>query len=201
MSSNRLSRGLNGKDLITVGIFSAVYFVINFAFMLLSALHPILWILMPGFIAVFSGIPFLLMCTKVQKPGGVLLMGVITGLIYFVTGMFTVIILVTFVIACALAELSRAMMKYASFKGNLAAFVMFSLGMTGSPLPIWLTRDSFFAQISSQGMPESYIETLKAISSPTMLIVLFAAPVIGAFIGAYIAKGMFKKHFIKAGIV
>ena len=56
--SNNLEKKLKGKDLITIGIFSAIYFVINFAFMLLGGIHPVLWMLMPGFIAVFAGIPF-----------------------------------------------------------------------------------------------------------------------------------------------
>ena len=42
---NTQKKGMTGKDIITVGIFSAIYFVINFAFMLLSGLHPLLWIL------------------------------------------------------------------------------------------------------------------------------------------------------------
>lgn len=201
MASTGLSRGLKGKDLITVGIFSAIYFVINFVFMLLSAIHPMLWILMPGLIAMFTGIPFLLMCAKVQKPGAVLLMGIITGLIYYLTGMFTVIIMISFLIACGLAEFSRVVTRYTGEKGNFTAFVLFSLGMTGSPLPLWLTRDSFFAQLSSQGMPVDYIETLNAASSPAMLVVLFSAPVIGAVLGGFISRGMFKKHFVKAGIV
>ena len=94
MSEPMKRRGMSGKDVITVGIFSAIYFVINFAFMLLGGLHPLLWILMPGFIALFTGIPYLMMCAKVQKVGSVLLMGLITGLIYYVTGQFTVVILV-----------------------------------------------------------------------------------------------------------
>lgn len=81
---NTQKKGMTGKDIITVGIFSAIYFVINFAFMLLSGLHPLLWILMPGLIAIFAGIPFLMMCAKVPKTGAVLLMGFITALIYFV---------------------------------------------------------------------------------------------------------------------
>ena len=72
---NTQKKGMTGKDIITVGIFSAIYFVINFAFMLLSGLHPLLWILMPGLIAIFAGIPFLMMCAKVPKTGAVLLMG------------------------------------------------------------------------------------------------------------------------------
>ena len=91
MSGSVQRRGMSGKDVITVGIFSAIYFVINFAFMLLGGLHPLLWILMPGFIALFTGIPYLMMCAKVQKVGSVLLMGLITGLIYYVTGQFTVV--------------------------------------------------------------------------------------------------------------
>lgn len=201
MSQTTNSKMLKGRDLITIGIFSAIYFVINFAFMLAGGFHPMMWILMPGFIALFSGIPFMLMCSKVQKFGAVLLMGIITGLIYFVTGQFTVVILITFVIGCGLGELARAITNYNSFVGNTIAFALFSLGMTGSPLPIWLMRDSFFAQITEQGMSESYVSTLEAVSSNTMLVVLFVAPIVGAVIGAIITKGMFKKHFQKAGIV
>ena len=36
MSEPVKGRGMSGKDVITVGIFSAIYFVINFAFMLLG---------------------------------------------------------------------------------------------------------------------------------------------------------------------
>ena len=119
---------MGGRDVITVGIFSAIYFAINFAFMLLGGLHPLLWILMPGFIALFTGIPHLMMCAKVQKVGSVLLMGLITGLIYFVTGQFTPVILVSFVIACGLGELVRGCTHYTSIRGNLVSL------RPGSPL-------------------------------------------------------------------
>jgi energy-coupling factor transport system substrate-specific component len=195
------NRKLKGKDLITIGIFSAIYFVINFVFMLMGGIHPIMWVLMPGFIALFTGIPFMLMVAKVQKPGAVFLMGLITGLIYFMTGQFTVVILVTFVIACGSAELIRYTTKYGSSKGNTAAFACFSLGMVGSPLPIWLMRDSFLAQITEQGMSVDYVSALETLISPAMLVVFLIAPIIGAIIGALITRGLFKKHFEKAGIV
>lgn len=201
MSQSASSGGLKGKDLITIGIFSAIYFVVNFIFMLMGGLHPIMWILMPGFIALFTGVPFMLMCSKVQKMGAILLMGIITGLIYFVTGMFTVVILVTFIIACVLGEASRFISKYHSVKGNIVAFIFFSLGMTGSPLPIFMMHEKFMAQIGGQGMPDSYINALESLSSPIMLFVLFLAPVLGAILGAWISKRLFRKHFEKAGMV
>lgn len=201
MSEPVKRRGMGGKDVITVGIFSAIYFVINFAFMLLGGIHPLLWILMPGFIALFTGIPYLMMCTKVQKVGSVLLMGLITGLIYYVTGQFTVVILVSFVLACGLAELTRGLTHYRSMAGNLVSFVLFSVGMVGSPLPIWLMREGFLRQITEQGMPADYVNTLAALSSTGMLVVLFLAPIVGAIIGGFIARAMFRKHFEKAGLV
>lgn len=201
MSERNKNRTMGGRDVITVGIFSAIYFVINFAFMLLGGLHPLLWILMPGFIALFTGIPYLMMCAKVQKAGSVLLMGLITGLIYYVTGQFTLIILISFVVACALAEAARMITHYRSMAGNLVSFVLFSVGMVGSPLPIWLMREAFLQQIAEQGMPADYVDTLAALSSDGMLAVLFLAPVIGAVVGGFIARAMFRKHFEKAGLV
>ena len=152
-------------------------------------------------IALFTGIPHLMMCAKVQKVGSVLLMGLITGLIYFVTGQFTPVILVSFVIACGLGELVRGCTHYTSIRGNLVSFVLFSLGMVGSPLPIWLMREDFLRQITEQGMPADYVNTLAALSSSSMLVVLFLAPVVGAIIGGFIARAMFRKHFEKAGLV
>ena len=201
MSTENMNQKLGGKDLITIGIFSAIYFVINFIFMLLGGIHPVMWMVMPGFIAIFAGVPFMLMTAKVQKLGAVFLMGFITALIYFATGQFTLVILITMASTCVFAEVARAVTKYNSFKGNAIAYVIFSLGMVGSPLPIWLFKADFLAQITEQGMPADYVAAVESISSNAMLIVLFVAPIVGGVIGAYIAKGLFKKHFVKAGIV
>ena len=201
MSDVSMDKKLKGKDLITIGIFSAIYFVINFIFMLMGGIHPVLWMLMPGFIAVFAGIPFMLMVAKVQKPGAVFLMGLITAVIYFATGQFTLVILVAMASTCILSEIVRGITKYNSFKGNSIAYVIYSLGMVGSPLPIWLFKKDFLAQIAEQGMPLDYVSAVEALSSNAMLIVLIVAPIIGGIIGAFIAKGLFQKHFVKAGIV
>ena len=201
MSDVSMDKKLKGKDLITIGIFSAIYFVINFIFMLMGGIHPVLWMLMPGFIAVFAGIPFMLMVAKVQKPGAVFLMGLITALIYFATGQFTLVILVAMASTCIVSEIVRGITKYNSFKGNSIAYVIYSLGMVGSPLPIWLFKKDFLAQIAEQGMPLDYVSAVEALSSNAMLIVLIVAPIIGGIIGAFIAKGLFQKHFVKAGIV
>ena len=114
---------------------------------------------------------------------------------------FTLVILISMASACILAEVARVLTGYNSFSGNAVAYVFFSLGMVGSPLPIWLFKADFLAQITAQGMPADYVAALEALSSNAMLVVLFVAPIIGGVIGAFIARGLFKKHFEKAGIV
>lgn len=201
MISNKNSKNLKGRDLISIGIYSAIYFVINFAFMLVSGLHPLIWIFMPALIGLFAATPYMMMCSKVKKPGAVLIMGIIVGLIYFVTGMFTIYILITFVISCAIAELIRYVTKYELFTGNAFAYIVFSIGMIGSPLPIWVMKEEFLTQILSQGMAQEYVDTLADVSSNGMLVLMVFVTIVTSVIGAYISKGLFKKHFKKAGAI
>ncbi|GAA0785774.1 MptD family putative ECF transporter S component [Hathewaya limosa] len=201
MLNRESSKKMRGKDFITMGIFSAIYFVINFAVMLLGGFHPILWIFMPAIIAIFAAAPFLIMTAKVQKFGAVLLMGSITSLIYLATGQFTMVILITFAISCFLAELFRYKTGYNDIKGNILVYAFYSMGMIGSPLPIWLFKDKFLAQIAELGMPATYISQLEELTSPIILILMVIAPFICSFIGVAIVKPLFKKHFEKAGII
>lgn len=191
---------LTGKDVIAIGIYSAIYFALNFAAMI-TGIIPLLWIVLAGTAALLTGIPFLLMAVKVQKPGAVLIMGLITAFLYFITGQFTVLILITMLIACVLSEVYRYITKYTAKFGNLAiAFILFSYGMVGSPIALFVYRESFLAQIS-ETMSQEYVTAISSYITVPMLILLLVSPIIGGLLGALIAKGLFKKHFEKAGIV
>ncbi|AJD32174.1 MULTISPECIES: MptD family putative ECF transporter S component [Clostridium] len=189
------------KDLVTIGIFSAIYFAVNLIVMVCGGISPIIWIFMPAIIALLCGVIFMLMTAKVQKFGAILIMSIITALIYFATGQFTVVLLISFAIVSIIAEFIRRSFGYKSFTGNLIAYSIFSLGMTGSPLPIWLFGDSFLKSIMEQGMSASYVEGLKTLTSTGMLVSMYVATFIAALIGGFIGKSMLKKHFKKAGIV
>ena len=194
------NRKLTGKDVIAIGIYSAIYFVMNFAAMM-TGFIPLLWILLAGTAAILTGIPFLLMAVKVPKPGAVLIMGFITAFLYFATGQFTVLILITMLIACVLSETYRYITKYAlKFRNLVVAFILFSYGMVGSPLALFVYRESFLAQIS-ETMSRKYVAAISSYITTPMLILLLVSPIAGGLLGALIAKGIFKKHFKKAGIV
>lgn len=195
------TKRLKGRDLITIGIFSAVYFILNLVAMM-TGFIPVLWLLLPGIAGILTCIPFMLMVSKVQKPGSILIMGFITAILYFITGQFTVLLLITFAVACILSEVYRAITKYDnSFIHMAISFIIFCYGMLGSPLAIWVYKDSFIDQIQQNGMSAEYIQTLSGLISVPKLIALCVSPIIGGFIGAMISKGLFRKHFRKAGIV
>ena len=55
-------------------------------------------------------------------------------------------------------------------------------------------------QIAGQGMGADYLATLETAANPGMLVAMLVATFVAGLIGAYIARGMFKKHFVKAGL-
>ena len=85
------NRKLTGKDVIAIGIYSAIYFVLNFMAMM-TGFIPLLWIVLPGTVALLTGLPFLLMAVKVPKPGAILIMGFITAFLYFITGQIRILV-------------------------------------------------------------------------------------------------------------
>ena len=77
---------LNGHDLMNVGIFGAIYFVILFVVAMLGII-PIFLPLLSVFVPIIGGIPFMLFLTKVKKPGMIFIMAIIMGLLMLLTGM------------------------------------------------------------------------------------------------------------------
>lgn len=77
---------LGGKDLINIGIFTAIYFVVVFAVACLGFV-PILMAAICGIIPLIAGIPYLLFLTRARKFGMITILGLLTGIIMFITGM------------------------------------------------------------------------------------------------------------------
>lgn len=192
---------LRGKDIITIGIFTALYFVLSFVSNIAGGIHPLVWIMSPVIAGILGAVPFMIMVTKVKKPFAVLLMGTIVGLLYFATGQFAFTVPLFFITGSIIVEVIRYKIGYDSFIASSIGFAIFSLGMAGSPLPVWLYKESFIEQIRSFGMQESYVTSLENLTTLPVLIAMIALTLIAGLVGAYISKKLFKKHFKKAGIV
>ena len=86
MSEMTKSNKLNGKDLMNVGIYTAIYAVLICAVAMLGYIPvfmPLLTVIGP----IVGGIPFMLFLTKVKKPGMIFIMTMIMGIVMILTGM------------------------------------------------------------------------------------------------------------------
>lgn len=77
---------MNVKDLINIGIFSAIYFVIVLAVAMLGFI-PVFLPLLAVLVPLVGGIPFMLFLSRVKKFGMIWIMSVIMGLLMLLTGM------------------------------------------------------------------------------------------------------------------
>lgn len=147
---------LQGKDLINVGIFTAIYFVVMMAIAMLGFIPiflPLLIVLVP----LIGGIVMMLYYSKVQKFGMVSLTGLICGILMLLTGMGYWSI-ITGAVFGVLADLVLKSGDYKSAKRNHIAWC-FSMWIIGNYIPIVATRDSYYQQLIS-GYGQEYADSI-----------------------------------------
>lgn len=197
------SKKLSTPDLISIGVFTALYFVLVTVATFASAilLPGFSNVLLPGVAALISGCVFMLMTAKVPHFGGITVMGTVIGLFLFVSGHFAVSLVIAFGCSVAADLIAKLVGNYKSKKGILAAYVVFSFGLTGPVLPLWLMQDAYIASLEAKGKDAAYIENLFANINQTTLVVCIAATLVLAVLGGLFGMSMMKKHFKKAGII
>ena len=79
--------GLTVKDLVTIGIFTALFLVFALVGGIFFAPNPVLTFYMPVGSALLCGPIYLLMLAKVQKRWAAAILGALLCIVWFVTGM------------------------------------------------------------------------------------------------------------------
>jgi energy-coupling factor transport system substrate-specific component len=193
-----VNRLLSSKDLITVGVFTAIYFVIFFSCGMLG-LIPILFIFLPFYGPIICGIPFMLFLSKVKKFGMVTIMALILGFLMFATG-HTFLPVLSALLFGLVADLIFKAGKYKSFKLSVIGYAVFSLWIVGAGLPLWIMRDSYMEYIRST-MGDEYTNAIIALTPAWVGFGMIGLAIIGSVIGAFLGKSLLNKHFQRAGIV
>lgn len=188
---------MNGKDFINIGIYTAIYFVISIA-LAMTGLIPIFLILLSSMIGIVGGIPFMLFLTKVKKPGMILIMSTIMGILMFVTGMTWMPIPFS-VLTGLICELIYRGGNYKNMKAAILTAGAFPLWACGNYLPLFLQRTQYFAERSSYG--QEYVDAVMKYTPNFMFFVLLITTFVCGIIGGFIGKALLKKHFERAGIV
>lgn len=187
---------LGVKDLINVGIFTTLYFIVLFMGGMVGYV-PIFYAILPFILPILCGIPFMLFLTKVHCFGMVTLMGTICGGLMVLTG-HTFIPLLTGFSFGLLADLVFRAGRYQSVKASVLGYMVFSLWIMGMLMPFWFMKDSF-ENLMRTSMGAEYSDTVMALfqkiswSFPLMALA-------GGLLGGFLGLSILKKHFRRAGI-
>ncbi len=194
------SNRLKAKDFITIGIFAAILFAVEFAFGMLGYIHPYIVAAYVVILPLASGIPMMLFYTKVEKFGMITILSVLLAIIMFVGGMGYLgapLIIASGLIADFIAKSG----KYKSFKKIVVSFGVFNLWICANYFPILVTADSYRQDLIDGGYSAEYVNNLfGAINIKTIGVLIVLCFIFGC-IGSVLGKAVVKKHFEKAGIV
>ncbi|MGP1507331.1 MAG: MptD family putative ECF transporter S component [Sphaerochaeta sp.] len=201
MSMQNQNTKLQTRDFISIGIFSLIYAVVAFVIGGIVQMTPVTFPFMPPIVALFDGTIFMLYVAKIPKKWALTTLGIIGGILLFVTGMFWMMS-AFFVIFGFLADLICASAKFRSFRRNLVAYCVMALAPMGAYVPMAVMPAQFDSFMRNKGNFESFSEVIHSIGAnwwaiPLMVIITVLFAVFGGLIG----RKLLKKHFEKAGIV
>ena len=181
-------KGLTARDLVTCGVFIALYFVFMMVGSMLFAPNPVL-----------TGPVYLLLVAKVPKHGPIVILGVVEGLIMFVTGMYWLWSVALVVLGVA-ADLVAGAGAFRNKGLNLASFLVFSLNPMGSYLMLWIDPSGYASYLTGKGTEQSYMDTMLATGADWVLPAMVALTLACALASGLVGRRLLKKQFEKAGV-
>ena len=187
---------MNVRDYITAAIMYVLMFLVY------AGVGAPIGMSVAGSLFVFAacavewGTIFMLLFTKVNKKGVVLLFGLIWAAMQLMSFWGVAIVIA---IGAVIAELLWDKLNRRKFSTMLLCFtvqvIFLYLGMT---LPLIFMKDMYLAAVSAYA--DLYSTVFDMLIGP-MFFVGLAATVVGCIVGSFLGKLLLKKHFEKAGIV
>ena len=199
MMQTQNKKGLTVKDLVTTGIFSALFLVFTLVGGIFFAPNPVLTFYMPIGSALLCGPIYLLMMARVGKRRTATILGALLCIIWFVTGMHWAMSLGYLIMGIA-ADLIAGIGNYRSKKLNSLSYMALTLGGTGSYLVFFANPEGWAHTMLGNGTEQSYIDAMRSAGSSWVLIIMLAGTLLAAAISAFVGCKMLKKQFEKAGI-
>ena len=191
---------LNGKDLMTIGLFTAVYLVIYVIVACVMGMIPIMALLLQFVSSFVLGIPMILYFAKIKKFGMILITYVIVGaaLMFMGTGAYTLILAP---ICALLAEILIKIGKYKNINLAVIAFGITCVGGNGNALYWVLASEEALAE-HAVSMGTEYIDTvLGYFANWWVLPAILLSAFIGGVLGGLLGKKVLRKHFIRSGVL
>lgn len=194
-----MTKNIQAKDLINLGLFTVLYFVLGCCVAIPIGFVPIFLPVLGALWAIITGIPFMLYLTRVRCFGLITLMGILSGVLMGLTGMgFWGVPMGA---ACGLvADLILKSGSYRSATKSLISYAVFSLWMVGTYIPMYFMVEDAYASFAAS-FGEEYATQVMAMMPMWSLALVILGIFVGALIGGWLGRHLLHKHFVKAGIV
>ena len=190
---------LQAKDLINIGLFTVLYFVLGCCVAIPIGFVPICQPILGALWTLITGIPFMLFAVRVKKFGMVTIMAVLSGLLMGLTGMGFWGIL-TGAVFGLLGDLIMKSGGYQSAKKTILGYGVFSLWMVGTYIPMYFMVEQSRADFA-KSFGDEYADKVMSVMPMWSIVLVIAAIFLFALLGGRIGKAILKKHFSRAGIV
>lgn len=196
---SKQTSNLTVKDLVTTGIFSALCFILVLLGGVFFGANPVLTFWMPVGSALLAGPVFLLLIAKVPKHGPLIILGVITGLIFFVTGMHWTMC-VAYVVFGIGADLISGSAKFKNVWLNIVGYMLYSLAAIFPYVMFFFAREKYMSYMIQKGTDQAYVETMANAGQDWIFPVIVIGTLVVSLISGLFGKKLLKKQFEKAGI-
>ena len=191
---------LNGKDLISIGIFTAVYFILNLLIAAAMGFIPLVNMMIPFASSLVLGIPMMLYFSKIKKFGMVLITYIIYGAILTLAGV-GIYSLIAGTLCALIAEFILKAKRYASTSAAILSYAVCSVGANANVLGFAFMTEAQLAEKTAY-YGQEYMDIISGYFShgymlPLLAITAFAGGALGGLLG----KAVLKKHFAKSGMI
>lgn len=192
-------RGLSARDLITTGVFTALFLVFMMVGGALFAPNPVLTFWMPAAAALLTGPVYLLLIARVPKHGPLVILGAVVGTILFATGMYWGWAAASVALG-AVADVVAGLGRFRAKPLNLLAFIIYSLSPMGSYLMLWADPGGYAAYLTGRGTEQAYMDTMARTATAWMLPAMVLAAVVCALISGLVGLRLLRRQFERAGM-
>ena len=148
---------LNGKDLISIGIFTAVYFILNLLIAAAMGFIPLVNMMIPFASSLVLGIPMMLYFSKIKKFGMVLITYIIYGAILTLAGV-GIYSLIAGTLCALIAEFILKAKRYASISAAILSYAVCSVGANANVLGFAFMTEAQLAEKTAYGFVRKYLE-------------------------------------------
>ena len=185
---------LGVRDLATIGIFTALLFVLSIVTGTVTSLHPMVYLFNPALLALLGAVFYAIIGTRVQKRGAAFLTATIVGVAWGVLGGWPLTVLM--LIAGVFGEVVLARGGAAKLSRITGAWIAFTLANYGGVFgAAMFAADSFRASGEGIGQDPGYINDVISAAQSQLALVALGVMVALAVVVMLFARRMLRKHF------